>query len=232
MDWSEYFRQIAEVVKKKSKDQRTQVGAVIVGQDKEIVSTGYNSFPRGINDRISERQDRPEKYYWMEHAEQNAVINAARIGVSTKGASIYVTSGVPCTDCSRAIINAGIIKIHAYADTTGVNGLIWDDHIERSKQMLSEAGVEITYYPKIVTEGSYREGRQTCHYDESGNLLYVEDSDGRWSKWRYDNLGRETFFENSIGDWEEFSYRKNGEQIVVNSGDPQRLNQKEEVSNG
>ena len=49
MKWDQYFLNIAEQVKEKSKDQRTKIGAVIVGKDNEIVSTGYNSFPRGIN---------------------------------------------------------------------------------------------------------------------------------------------------------------------------------------
>ena len=65
MNWTEYFLSIAEAVKMKSKDRRTQIGAVIVGEDKEIVSTGFNSFPRGINDDVEERQVLPEKYYWF-----------------------------------------------------------------------------------------------------------------------------------------------------------------------
>ena len=73
MRWVEYFYNIAEQVKEKSKDERTKIGAVIVGKNKEIVSTGYNSFPRGINDFKPERQERPEKYYWFEHAERNAI---------------------------------------------------------------------------------------------------------------------------------------------------------------
>ena len=56
---------------------------------------------------IEERQERPEKYYWFEHAERNSIYNAARIGVSTKGSKMYMTCGVPCADCARAIINAG-----------------------------------------------------------------------------------------------------------------------------
>ena len=62
MNWIEYFYNIAEEVKKKSKDKNTQIGAVIVGKDKEIVSTGYNSFPRGIDDERADRQEKPEKY--------------------------------------------------------------------------------------------------------------------------------------------------------------------------
>ena len=61
MRWDKYFFNIAEEVKKKSKDNNTQIGAVIVGQDKEIVSTGYNSFPRGIDDNKRDRQKKPEK---------------------------------------------------------------------------------------------------------------------------------------------------------------------------
>ena len=65
MNWTNYFLNIAEAVKEKSKDQRTKIGAVIVGKDNEIVSTGYNSFPRGIDDDVEERQQRPEKYFWF-----------------------------------------------------------------------------------------------------------------------------------------------------------------------
>ena len=63
MNWTNYFLNIAEAVKEKSKDQRTKIGAVIVGKDNEIVSTGYNSFPRGIDDDVEERQQRPESIF-------------------------------------------------------------------------------------------------------------------------------------------------------------------------
>jgi dCMP deaminase len=144
MNWSTYFKNIAEQVKRKSKDQLTQIGAVIVGHDHEIVSTGYNSFPRGINDDIPERQERPEKYFWMEHAERNAVYNAARIGVSTKGTTMYLTCGVPCADCARGIINAGIVRI-VLTEGGGASGTKWDESAKRSLQMFNEAHVEVSY---------------------------------------------------------------------------------------
>ena len=111
MNWKEYYINIAEEVKRKSKDEKTKIGVVLVGEDGEIVSTGYNSFPRGINDNIPERQERPEKYYWFAHAELNCIVNAARIGVSTKNTTMYMTCSCPCADCARAIINAGVRKI-------------------------------------------------------------------------------------------------------------------------
>jgi dCMP deaminase len=147
MKWEEYFRRIAHQVRLKSKDIHTQIGAVIVGTDNEIVSTGYNSFPRGINDEVASRQERPEKYYWFEHAERNAIYNAARIGVSTKGCTMYLTCGIPCADCARGIINAGITTIVCEPyPTFGTSGALWDEHAKRSLIMFDEAGVEVKYY--------------------------------------------------------------------------------------
>ena len=145
MNWVDYFYNIAEQVKEKSKDERTKIGAVMVGKDKEIVSTGYNSFPRGIDDWKSERQERPEKYYWFEHAERNAIYNAARIGVSTKGCTMYLTCGVPCADCARGIINAGISRIFVKRGG-GANSQKWKDSAERSLEMFDEAGVNVQWY--------------------------------------------------------------------------------------
>ena len=145
MNWVEYFRNLTHQIKLKSKDERTKIGAIIVGKDKEIVSTGYNSFPRGIDDDKSERQERPEKYYWFEHAERNAIYNAARIGVSTKGCTMYLSCGVPCSDCARGIINAGITRIFVERNDS-TKGPQWQESQERSWEMFKEADVEVRFY--------------------------------------------------------------------------------------
>jgi dCMP deaminase len=145
MRWVEYFRNLAHQVKLKSKDENTQIGAIIVGKDKEIVSTGYNSFPRGLKDNLKERQERPEKYFWFEHAERNAIYNAARIGVSTKGCTMYLSCGIPCSDCARGIINAGISRIFCERGTT-TKGPHWEENYERSWSMLEEAGINVQFY--------------------------------------------------------------------------------------
>ena len=151
MNWKNYFLNIAEQVKFKSKDESTQIGAVIVGVDKEILSTGYNSFPRGLRDDLPERQERPQKYFWIEHAERNAVYNAARIGVSLKGSTIYLTSGLPCADCARAIINSGITTVYCKSECTTKNKEKWIESQEMSKQMLGECGVDVIYYDSNLT---------------------------------------------------------------------------------
>lgn len=150
MEWKQYFRSIAHQIKLKSKDQNTKIGAVIVGSDNQIVSTGYNSFPRGINDELEHRQKRPEKYYFFEHAERNAIYNAALIGVSTKGTTMYLTCGIPCADCARAIINAGIQSVICEPEDSATyesgKDDIWKEHAKRSLEMFNEANVRISYY--------------------------------------------------------------------------------------
>jgi len=145
MNWKDYFRKLVHVIKLKSKDKNTQIGAIIVGTDNEIVSTGYNSFPRGICDKRDDRQDRPEKYYWFEHGERNAIYNAARIGVSTKGCTMYLSCDIPCCDCTRGIINAGISHIICERGEGGKDSR-WEEHKIRSLEMLKEARVRVTYY--------------------------------------------------------------------------------------
>jgi dCMP deaminase len=146
MRWVEYFRNLAHNVKLKSKDINTQIGAVIVGKDKEIVSTGYNSFPRGIDDTKKQRQEKPEKYFFFEHAERNAIYNAARIGVSTKGTTMYLSCGVPCADCARGIINAGIVRIFCEKGGSASRGPKWEESAERSWEMFDEASVKVCFY--------------------------------------------------------------------------------------
>ncbi len=146
MNWTEYFLNIAEQVKLKSKDQSTQIGAVIVGKDKEIRSTGYNSFPRGLDDNKPERQERPEKYFFFEHAERNSIFNAARMGTPLDGTTMYITSGLPCADCARAIINSGIKTVYCKSICTTKNKEKWYESQEKALEMLKECGVEVIFY--------------------------------------------------------------------------------------
>lgn len=143
--WVDYFLKLSDLVATKSKDKSRQVGCVLVGADHEILSTGYNGLSRGLNDDFfenPERHERPEKYYWYEHAERNAVYNAARVGVKLKGATAY-TQSAPCAACARAFIQAGIIRIHA-REVNAFTNSSWEESINRGRTMLAEAGVELT----------------------------------------------------------------------------------------
>jgi dCMP deaminase len=105
-DWDRYYFKIVDAVKEKSKDLDTKVGCIIVGPEGEIRSTGYNGFCRHVDD-TAERWSKPSKYWWVEHAERNAVYNAARMGISLNDCRAYVQIS-PCVHCARALIQAGI----------------------------------------------------------------------------------------------------------------------------
>lgn len=145
MNWDKYFISMLYLVAMKSKDAKTQNATVIVGPDNEIRSTGYNSFPRGIDDNIPERQERPEKYYWFEHGERNAIYNAARVGTPLKGCKIYVT-GIPCMDCARGIIQSGITEVIYHVLKAYERPIIWDEHHKRTLQLFEEAGIKVRQY--------------------------------------------------------------------------------------
>ena len=119
-DWDKYFLGIAKVVATKSKDPKCAVGAVIVSRDNVVLSTGFNGLPRGVEDSLEILEDVPEKIKVICHAEQNAVVNAARIGVTLQGASIFVTK-FPCLACCNVIIQAGILRIYTE------DHKFWDD---------------------------------------------------------------------------------------------------------
>jgi len=148
--WDDYFMELLPHIASKSKDESTKVGCIIVGANHEIRNTGYNSFPRGLDDNNEARQKRPEKYFWFEHAERNAIYNAARMGVPLNGCSLYIIA-MPCCDCARGIIQAGI-KYVIYDDQPTnpfVKNGRWDDHIKKTIIMFKECGILTRTYNVI-----------------------------------------------------------------------------------
>lgn len=137
LDWDEYFMNLAVMVSTRSKDRSTKVGAVVV-RDRVILSTGYNGFPRGINDDIEERHQRPLKYIFTCHAEENAITNAARIGAKVAGSDIYVTLH-PCSGCAKIIIQSQIKSVFVLVSSYNR----WNDDFKISRELLSEAGIQI-----------------------------------------------------------------------------------------
>ena len=94
--WDHRFLDLATHIASWSKDPSTKVGCVVVGSDREIRSTGFNGFPRGIDDDDDRLTDRSKKYPLICHAEENAIMHAARIGMTLKDCVAYVT-WPPCS---------------------------------------------------------------------------------------------------------------------------------------
>ena len=124
-DWDEYFMDFAILAAARSGCLSRQVGCVIV-KDKRVIATGYNAAPIGVTECTDRgyclRQNCPsgtnlEKCFAV-HAEQNALAQCAKYGISCEGAILYVTTQ-PCTRCLKMIINAGIkevVFLNAYSD--------------------------------------------------------------------------------------------------------------------
>lgn len=169
LDWDTYFMSLAYLVAMKSKDRRTRVGAVVVGPNNEIRSTGYNSFPRGMNDGIELRRTQPLKHLFFEHAERNAIYNAARMGTPLKDCRIYLPF-MPCSDCARGIVQAGLIEVVLHAEHPG-NGSEFSEthHHQASRAIFEEGGVAVRLW-------SGRIPRLAARFDDVEVDIHGEDA--------------------------------------------------------
>ena len=136
--WHVRFIKLAHEVSTWSIDPSTKVGCVLV-KNKRVISTGYNGFPKNISDSFDRLMDREQKYEMTVHAEINAITTAALHGVSTEGATAYVTFN-PCSRCAAVLINAGIDSV--YVSTAHDIPTRWLENFILASKMLAEAGVE------------------------------------------------------------------------------------------
>lgn len=143
-NWDERFMGLARQIATWSKDRSRKVGCVIVGERREIRALGYNGFPRGVNDNVESRHERPAKYRWTEHAERNAIYNAASTGVAIAGCTIYLP-WFPCMDCARAIVQAGLIAVVA-VEPDWQDPKFKDDFADVPR-LFYEAGVDLRFVP-------------------------------------------------------------------------------------
>ncbi len=145
--WDEYFMELAKVVTKRANCLRAHYGALIV-KDYRLISTGYNGTPHGIKnceeggcERCRRRANGEIQTHEFQesciciHAEQNAIIQAAYLGTSTKEATMYSTVS-PCSSCAKLIINAGIVR-YVYATP---------HHDGNGIRLLQEAGIEVRQF--------------------------------------------------------------------------------------
>jgi dCMP deaminase len=129
-----------------SKDPSTKVGAIVFDNDSNILSTGFNGFPRGVNDSIERYLDRPTKYQLVCHAEANAVAQAARVGARLLDSNMIVTAMYPCSNCAKLIIQAGIRRVFVPRQTDTEASKRWSGEIEITQTLFKEAGIIIEEY--------------------------------------------------------------------------------------
>jgi len=146
-DWDDRYLDLAEHIASWSKDPSSQIGAVCVGADGQILSQGYNGLPRGICDTDERLHIKEEKYKFIVHAEQNCIYNATLNGVCLDGATMYVFGLPVCNECAKGIIQVGITRV-VFRTPMGDNtiNIKWAEAWKLTKQMFSEAGVEFLQY--------------------------------------------------------------------------------------
>lgn len=193
--WDKRFIEQAKFVSEWSKDKNTKTGAVIVDNENTELVMGYNGFPRGADDdNHPKRYERPEKYFWTEHAERNCIYKAARLGISLKNTKMYCTY-FPCADCSRAIIQSGITRL--YTEKPDFNHHKWGESWVEALTMLKECGVEVIWTNVNI------ETRWLGQYLKDEDIWYLSEHGD-------DGLVSEMFFETQ----EEFNEYINYNEIT------------------
>tara|TARA_B110000503_G_scaffold57388_1_gene91954 strand:+ start:3383 stop:3904 length:522 start_codon:yes stop_codon:yes gene_type:complete len=143
LKWHHRFMDMAKMISNWSKDPSSQIGAVAINDERRILATGYNGFPKGIADTEERLNNKDEKYPRIVHAEMNALMNALYSGVSLKDATLYVYGLPVCPSCTKCVIQAGIKRVVIPATKTDKGNWqqVWE---EQSLPMYKESGVQVT----------------------------------------------------------------------------------------
>ena len=148
LKWHKRFLNLAKTISTFSKDPSTQVGCVVVDNDRNLRTMGYNGFPRHVEDDCNRLNERETKLSMMVHAEANAISTCARLGIRTEGCTLYCTH-LPCDNCAGLIIQAGISTVVVNEPDINFAGR-WIKENASATIMFKEASIkliEITYVP-------------------------------------------------------------------------------------
>lgn len=142
LKWDQRYLRLAYEVSHWSKDPSSKIGAVTVGSKGQVLSQGFNGFPRGLKDDFTRLHDRETKYKFVVHAEMNAIYNATYNGTSLDGATLYVYGLPICSECAKGVIQVGIKRV--VMPNQNVDGK-WLDSWMTSMNFFDEAGVDFEF---------------------------------------------------------------------------------------
>ncbi len=140
--WDQRYLKLAYEVAQWSKDPSSKIGAVTVGAKGQVLSQGFNGFPRGLKDDFTRLHDRETKYKYVVHAEMNAIYNATYNGTSLDGATLYVYGLPICSECAKGVIQVGIKRV--VMPNQKMDGK-WLDSWMTSMNFFDEAGVDFDF---------------------------------------------------------------------------------------
>lgn len=142
--WDLRFIKLSQSISTWSKDDRKQVGAIIVDNDKRIISTGYNGLPKGVKDSSTDNNEKLSKTL---HAEVNAILFSKR---DLKDTTIYISTLPVCSHCAAIIIQSGIRRVVCEMPSSPSSK--WYKPHQTARDMLKESGVMLSYYYIINDE--------------------------------------------------------------------------------
>lgn len=137
--WDNFFLGMAQYIAGASKDPSTKVGAVIVDDERRLVSAGYNGFPRGVADTEERLNNRDLKYKMVVHAEMNALLFARG---SVKDCTLYTVPFTCCSQCCGRVIQSGIKRCVSYFSSNPR----WQEDFRLTEEMFKEAGIKLDLY--------------------------------------------------------------------------------------
>ena len=138
--WHQRFFDLAKEYSTWSKDPSTVIGAVAINDERDILSHGWNGFPRKIEDTPERLNDRPTKYKYMVHGEMNCIYNATRMGRSLKESTFFVYGLPVCSECAKGIIQVGVKNVFmCYPEEIGEK---WKNSFEETKELFDEADIK------------------------------------------------------------------------------------------
>ena len=114
-NWDNRWLEIAQLISTWSKDPSTKIAAIAV-KDKRLIATGYNGFPRNIEDLNDRWSNKEEKYKYVVHAEMNCIYNANYHNQSLKGSTMYVVGLPVCHECAKGIVQVGVTRVVTHYD--------------------------------------------------------------------------------------------------------------------
>tara|TARA_B100000768_G_C10924879_1_gene227169 strand:- start:29 stop:475 length:447 start_codon:yes stop_codon:yes gene_type:complete len=137
--WDLRYLELAKHISTWSKDPSTKIGAVAIAKNGQVLSQGYNGFPRGVADSEVRLADREQKLQRVVHAEMNVIYNASLHGVSLSGSTLYVYGLPCCSDCAKGVIQVGFKRV---VMPKQVQTDRWKESWNRAKEMFREGGVK------------------------------------------------------------------------------------------
>jgi len=135
--WDKRFMNVAMEVSSWSKDPSKKIGCIAV-KDRRIIATGFNGFPKGIEDLPDRLNNRELKYKYVVHAEMNCIYNASHHGISLKDTTMYVYGLPTCSECAKGIIQAGVTRVVYQAEEIPSQ---WEKSNMLTIDLLSEANI-------------------------------------------------------------------------------------------